>query len=113
MEQPEVLPVDPAQVVVALADDPTQEAVIRLVGEHDMSSVEELAQAVSRVLDGGWSDLVVDLSRVEFMDSVVVNQLLIASKRLGMAGRTVRVRDPSPAARHVLELCGLTHLVEP
>ena len=30
MEQPEVLPVDPAQVVVALADDPTQEAVTGL-----------------------------------------------------------------------------------
>ena len=27
-------------------------------------------------------------------------------------GRTARVRDPSPAARYVLELCGLTQLVE-
>jgi hypothetical protein len=28
-------------------------------------------------------------------------------------GRTARIRDPSAAARRALELCGLTHLVEP
>jgi anti-anti-sigma factor len=77
-----------------------------------MSSVEELSQAIASVVDAGRSDLIFDLSRVEFMDSTIINQFVRARTRLGADGRMARMRDPSPAARCVLEICGLTHLVE-
>jgi anti-anti-sigma factor len=86
--------------------------VIRLAGEHDMSSVEDLSKAITSVVDAGRSDLTFDLSSVDFMDSTVILELLRARTRLGADGRTARVRDPSPAARYVLDLAGLTHLVE-
>jgi anti-anti-sigma factor len=89
-----------------------EDTVIWLAGEHDMTSVEELSQAIVSVVDAGRSDVIFNLSRVEFMDSTVIHQLVRARTRLGADGRTARVRDPSPAARYVLGLCGLTHLVE-
>lgn len=112
MEQAEMLSVVSSQVFVVLPNDATEETVIGLAGEHDMSSVEELVQAIATALDAGRSDLIFDLSRVEFMDSTIIRQLLRARTRLGADGRTARVRDPSLAARYVLKLCGLTHLVE-
>lgn len=112
MQQPEMLPVGSSQVIVVLANDPTEDTVICLAGEHDLSSVEELMQAIATAVDSGRSDLIFDLSRVEFMDSTVINQLVRACTRLGAEGRSARVRDPSPAARSVLEICGLSRLVE-
>ncbi|HEU0041555.1 MAG TPA: STAS domain-containing protein [Jiangellaceae bacterium] len=112
MQQSEVPPVESSRVMVVLADDPREDTVIRLAGEHDMCSVEELTRAIVRVVDAGRSDVVFELSNVDFMDSTVIHQLVRASTRLGADGRTTRVRDPSPAARYVLDLCGLTHLVE-
>lgn len=112
MERPELLPVESPQVIVVLARDPTQETVIWLGGEHDLSSVEELAQAITRAVDSGPSDLVIDLSGVEFMDSATIHQILAARMRLGARGRKARVRDPSPSAHYLLKICGLTHLVE-
>ncbi|HET6772415.1 MAG TPA: STAS domain-containing protein [Acidimicrobiales bacterium] len=112
MQQPEMLPVGSSQVIVVLANDPTEDTVICLAGEHDMSSVEQLSQAIAAAVDAGRSDLIFDLSRVEFMDSTIINQLARACTRLGPDGRMARVRDPSPPARCVLEICGLAHLVE-
>jgi anti-anti-sigma factor len=78
-----------------------------------MNSVVDLAQAVDGVMDEGRSDPVFDLSGVVFMDSTIINELLIAFTRLKADGRMARIPDPSAAARRVLELCGLTHRVEP
>ena len=111
MEQPEAPPVAPPQVMVVLANDPTQDTVVWLGGEHDLGSAEDLMQAIATAVDAGPSDLIIDLSRVEFMDSTTIDQILEARTRLVAEGRKAHVRDPSPAARCVLEICGLTHLV--
>jgi anti-sigma B factor antagonist len=112
MEHPEISPLESSEVMVVLATDRTEDTLICLGGEHDLSTVGELVRAIAMVVDAGQSDVVIDLSRVEFMDSTVIYQLVTASTLLGADGRMARVRDPSPAARYVLEICGLTHLVE-
>ncbi|HZO66285.1 MAG TPA: STAS domain-containing protein [Kribbellaceae bacterium] len=113
MEQPELLSsVDSPQVFVVLANGATQDTVVWLGGEHDLSSAEELMRAIATAAGSGRSDVVIDLSHGAFMDSTTIHQILAARIRLGAQGRKARVRDPSPAARYVLEICGLTHLVE-
>jgi hypothetical protein len=62
MQQPEMLPVGSSQVIVVLANDPTEDTVICLAGEHDMSSVEQLSQAIAAAVDAGRSDLIFDLA---------------------------------------------------
>jgi anti-anti-sigma regulatory factor len=119
MEQPETLPVDSPQVFVVLANGSTQDTVVWLGGEHDLSSAEELMQAIATAVESGRSDVVIDLSGVEFMDSktidfmdsTTIDQILAARIRLGAQGRKARIRAPSHAARYLLEICGLTHLV--
>jgi anti-anti-sigma factor len=113
MEHPEIAPLESPQVVVVPATDPTEDTLVCLAGEHDLSSVEELVRAIATVVDAGQSDVVIDLSRVEFMDSATLDQILAAHARLGAEGRTARIRNPSRPARYLLELCELTHLVEP
>ena len=93
MERPEVLPVDAPQDIAVLAKDPSEDTVVWLGGEHDLSSAEELC---------GRSDVVIDLSRVEFMDSTTIDQILAARSRLGAQARrpasaTRRPRGPVPA----------------
>ena len=113
MDQAQTPPFDTPQVIVMRANDPTGDTVVWLGGEHDMSSVEQLVQAIATAAEAGRSDLVFDLSCVDFMDSTTIQQIMAAVTRLGEDGRRARIRDPSPVARHVLELCRLTHLVEP
>jgi anti-anti-sigma regulatory factor len=56
-------------------------------------------QAIARAVDSGRSDLIFDLSRVEFMDSTIINQLVRACTRLGEAGWLGCVtRRPRPVA---------------
>jgi anti-sigma B factor antagonist len=112
VEQPETLPVESPQVSVVLAHDPKQDTVVWLGGEHDLSSAEELTQAIATAVESGRSDVVIDLSGVEFMDSTTIDQILAARIRLGEQGRKARVRAPLHAARYLLEICDLTHLVE-
>ena len=112
MEQPEAQSVESSRVIVVLASDATQDTVVWLRGEHDLSSVAEFRQAIATAVDASRSDLVIDLSRVEFMDSTTIDQILAARVRLGAEGRKVRVRDPSPAARYLLEICALTDVLE-
>jgi anti-anti-sigma factor len=111
MELSEIQALDSPQVMVVLANDPTEDTVVWLGGEHDRSSVEELARALTMVVDAAPSDVIIDLSRVEFMDGTTVNQILAVCTRLRAEGRMARVRRPSPPARLVLGLCDLSHLV--
>lgn len=111
MDQPQT-PVDSTQVIVVLANNGTDDTVVWLGGEHDLSSVDHLAQAIATAAGAGRSDLVFDLSGVEFMDSTTIEQILAARTSLGEDGRRARIRNPSPVARHLLELCRLTDLVE-
>jgi anti-sigma B factor antagonist len=113
VEHPEISPLESPQVVVVPANGHTEDTLVWLAGEHDLSSVEELVLAIATVVDAGQPDVVIDLSRVEFMDSTTLDQILVARARLGAEAGTARIRDPSRPAHHLLELCELTHLVEP
>jgi len=49
----------------------------------------------------------IDLSAVTFMDAAGVSTLVQASHRASELGRVLRIRQPSPAVRRVVHLCGL------
>jgi anti-anti-sigma factor len=108
MEAPEI---DSRRVIVVAPDDPSEATVTALAGEHDLSTVGELARAIATVADAGRSDLTIDLSDVQFMDSTTIAQILTACTSLREEGRIARIRDPSPLAHYLLEICGLTDLV--
>ena len=80
----------------------TGAAVIELVGEHDVSTVASLADALGRI--GPAEARVVDLSAATFIDSSILSTLLGAASRDGGAAATVMVAPPGSAAARLFQL---------
>jgi anti-sigma B factor antagonist len=72
--------------------------LIRLVGEMDLGNVDEAREVLQTALDTGNVSIVVDLSELEFIDSIGISMLLEAqaasrkdSNRLGFRGAHAEV----------------------
>jgi anti-anti-sigma factor len=82
--------------------------IVVVRGEHDLSTVDELRDALNRALEA--PAMIVDLSETAFIDSAVLG-VLIASHRAAIeAGHNwalVVGGESSPAVRRILELTGL------
>ena len=87
-------------------------AVVWLCGEHDLATAHSLAAAIATAAGVDDTDLVLDLSGVQFMDSTTIVAILRGKSLLATRGRTMTVRDPSRPARYVLGLCDLGYIVE-
>ena len=77
-------------------------AIIELVGEHDVSTVASLADALGRISPE--EARVVDLSAATFIDSSILTTLVGAASRDGGAAATVMVAPPGSAAARLFEL---------
>jgi anti-anti-sigma factor len=92
-------------------DEPCNETLVCLEGEHDAFTAPGLCESLERAIASGGADLVVDLSRVEFMSAATVGVLVQARGELRRRSRSLVVRSPSPIACRVLDICGLSELV--
>ncbi len=101
-ELPSVGTARPAPFAFDRADDLT---VVWLRGEHDLATVAALSVAMDETIGGGGSDLVVDLSGVEFMGAETVGAILSARNALIGRSRSLSLRAPSASARRVLDAC--------
>ena len=74
--------------------------VVHVRGEVDLSTCEELEAAIERAEESAPGRLVVDLSKVSFMDSTGVRTLLKVDSRARDNGRRLLlIGPPEPAAR--------------
>jgi anti-anti-sigma factor len=84
-------------------------AILRLVGEHDLSSAAE----VTKALDGLISErqpLVIDLAPATFIDSSILAALLEARERSRSEGIGLTLSVPpetAAAVRRIVEITGL------
>ena len=78
--------------------------VVSVAGELDVSTAEPSNRPSRRRASPQPAELLFDLSELRFMDSAGIAVLLRATRRVP----TVRLREPSPAVRRVLEMTGLT-----
>jgi anti-anti-sigma factor len=85
--------------------------VVWLQGEHDAATTTFLVATLNRAAALDDADVLVDLGAVTFMDASTIGAIIGARNRLGMQARSLEIRAPSPVAAHLLELCGLMHLV--
>ena len=74
----------------------------------DLDDSGELRESVQAVLTGSDHDLVVDLSDVEFVDSVILSVFVTAHKRFAADDRTVEFVVP----RNVYDVMELTGLLQ-
>ena len=94
---------------LASAEGPSRR--VELAGEADTTSVHlkdvlEAEVAASPLL------LVLDLSRLTFMDSWALHTILAAARKLRGSGGTLALAAPSAGIRRVLELSGADTLVD-
>lgn len=85
--------------------------VVALRGDHDLTTVDAVTDAIARAVDSCRGDVVVDLSDVDFMDASTMGVLLRHRHVLDDHGRSLILRAPSAPAARVLHLCGI-HLLE-
>ncbi|MFF2555011.1 STAS domain-containing protein [Nocardia sp. NPDC058058] len=82
--------------------------VVVATGEVDLTTAPRLHEAIEHARAQYTGDLVIDLSRIEFLDSTGLNVLLTAA---GSASAPLRL-VPSYAVRRPLEATGLTTVFE-
>ena len=86
-------------------------AVVVVRGDVDLATAARFRAALDAAVDG-CGRVEVDFRDTTFMDSTGLAALLGVHKRLGQAREAVVIHDPSPAVRLVLDISGVTGLVD-
>jgi anti-anti-sigma factor len=89
--------------------------VLELGGECDASTLDELNEVLREVLAEQPKEVVVDLARATFVDSLTLGSLTAAAMQVRASGGSFRVvRATAPEVRRAFEITGLdTYLVLP
>jgi anti-anti-sigma factor len=78
-------------------------------GEHDISTAPELAQALERA--AAHSDVLVDLSECDFIDSTAIGVLISAAKQVQARGEQLVVVIPGESS-NVAQVARIVRLAE-
>ena len=82
-------------------------ATVALVGELDMSGTDRLRIALEQAEEPPTGLLVLDMSKLDFIDSTGLEVMLRAARRASDAGRRLIVARPSRYVRRLLELTAI------
>jgi anti-sigma B factor antagonist len=85
--------------------------VLTLDGEIDMDTVAELRLNLRAAQAEGASEIVLDLEKVTFIDSIGLSELADTARRLRTAGGWLRVASQRPNFRRLLDITGLVRFV--
>jgi stage II sporulation protein AA (anti-sigma F factor antagonist) len=85
--------------------------VVRLIGELDMASAPDLGATLRRTGGAVPFHVVVDLSRLTFIDSSGLNALVASSRAVERAGGSIVFAEPSAHVARILEIVQLPDTV--
>ena len=88
------------------------DTIVALHGESDFSTTTSLSDALAHVVAVDAGDVVIDLTALTFLDSATVRAFARLQELLAHHDRALTVRSPSPTAGRILDLFGLTDLIE-
>lgn len=81
--------------------------ILHLVGELDPHTAPLLKDQVDALADGGSLDVVLDLSRLVFIDSSGLRVVISAHREMADRGGQLTLQSPSDTAQRLLEITGL------
>jgi anti-sigma B factor antagonist len=81
--------------------------VIRLVGEMDLGNVDEARAALMPAIGGDDVDVIVDMSELEFIDSMGISMLLEAQAASRRDSNRLRFRGSGDEVAKILQLTGV------
>lgn len=88
-------------------------SVVALRGELDAAALSSLAESFDDAMTQDDSDVVIDLAGVEFIGAAWIGAFVRSRADLQAQDRALTLRAPSRVAGRLLDLCGLSYLVEP
>ncbi len=93
------------QFVVSARDDTS--AILAITGEVDVANSPELREALYSLIDQGITNVIIDASSMDFIDSSGLGVLVGALKHIRDRSGDLIVRSLQPATRRVFEVTGL------
>ncbi len=91
-------------------DDGADGPLLRVEGEVDVYTSPALRDELYRLIDGGATHVVVDLTEMAFIDSSGLGVFVGALKRIRERSGELELRGLQPSTRKVLEITGLTQV---
>jgi anti-anti-sigma factor len=98
------VPVPPFRVGVSRADDGS---VVAVEGELDLATAPQLRDRLVALSEEGQPQIILDLTRLGFIDSTGLSVLVMAHNRARVDGGSILIRNPSPSVLRILEITGL------
>jgi stage II sporulation protein AA (anti-sigma F factor antagonist) len=85
--------------------------VVSLAGEMDIASAPELSRRLDVLDAAGPGHVIVDLSKLTFIDSSGINALVVAAKAIQAEGGLMTLVSPTPHTQRVFEIVHLSEVV--
>lgn len=83
-----------------------------LVGERlDAQSAKRFARSMTRLIESGSRECIIDLSKTEAVDSSGFGSLIAAVRKIGDIGGVVAIVCNNVTVRRLFEIAGLTRFV--
>lgn len=89
--------------------------LIEVKGRVDSMSADQLGDSLTKAIDSGRAQIVLDLAGVEYMSSAGLREIVSALKRAQRSGTgagDIRIAQPSYRVREVLEMAGLDTVLQ-
>jgi anti-anti-sigma factor len=87
-------------------------AVVRLKGELDIVTVDELRQHLRKARQSYGEHVILDLTDLEFMDSQGLSVIVSCQKAVNAAAGSLVLVAPRPIVRRTLEITGLSRRLD-
>jgi len=101
----------PAASLTCVLERTSQAMLVRAVGEVDLSTIPMLWSNLKAMAESNLN-VVVDLNRIEYIDSAGIQALLDANRLFFQCGRRLVLAEPSPIFRMLLhEIAGLEQTI--
>jgi anti-sigma B factor antagonist len=87
-------------------------AVVRLKGELDIATVDQLSQHLNKARQVSGEHVILDLTDLEFMDSQGLSVIVGLHKAVNAAAGSLALVAPRPMVRRTLEITGLVRRLD-
>lgn len=96
-------------VNISSRDDVT---LVEVNGRVDSMTANDLGSALSGTIEGGHTQIVLDLAGVDYMSSAGLREIVSALKKVKKMSGDVRIAQPSERVLEVLEMAGLDTIIQ-
>ncbi len=90
-----------------------QTMIVKLVGELDEHSAEFVRRKLDTLFsENAFSQVVLDLSRMSFMDSTGIGVVIGRYKLLRKTNKKLYIQNPSPTVDKIFKMSGLYEIIQ-